>query len=81
MKNLTKKDSYRHLLSIGEKLGYERCKDKARSDAYKEAFIESFAESYAQEVLEIARKLKGMGLSAEDIQKATELSVDEIEKL
>ena len=54
---------------------------KGRAEGRAEGRVEGRAEGRAEEALNIARNLKRMNFSAEDIIKATHLSADDISKL
>ena len=78
-------------MSRADQLAYERHLDAlaVQSDAFDAARIEGQAEGRAagieegraKEKLDIARNLKSLGVTANDIAKVTSLSVEEIEAL
>ena len=53
----------------------------ARNDGWKAGIAQGLAEGSRQKALETARNLRTMGLSIEDIAKATGLTVQEVEQL
>ena len=55
--------------------------DKGRAEGREEGRAEGREEGRVERALEIARSLKGMGISMADIAKATGLSAEEIEIL
>jgi predicted transposase/invertase (TIGR01784 family) len=74
-------------LTKEERLRYEKNWDRISSEktllsaAIEEGEAKGLAKGKKQEKLEIAKKLKQMGLSSEDINKITGLSQEEIERL
>ena len=75
----------------------KNCVDSAKQKEYAKWYAEGYAEGYAEEYAkwyaegyaegvaearaEVAQKLLSMGLSVEDIAKATSLSIDEIKSM
>ena len=53
----------------------------ARNDGWKAGIAQGLAEGSRQKALETARNLRTMGLSIENISKATGLTVQEVEQL
>ena len=53
----------------------------ARNDGWKAGIVQGLAEGSRQKALETARNLRTMGLSIENISKATGLTVQEVEQL
>ena len=53
----------------------------ARNDGWKAGIAQGLAEGSRQKALETARNLRSMGLSIENISKATGLTVQEVEQL
>ncbi|TAH28215.1 MAG: hypothetical protein EAZ06_10810, partial [Cytophagales bacterium] len=49
--------------------------------AKEEGFQEGFKEGFKKSIKEIAKNCKKLGISTENIAKATGLTIDEIEKL
>jgi len=56
-------------------------KEKGKAEGLAEGKAEGLAEGKAEERLEIAKKLKTLGISFEQISKATNLTKEEIEKI
>jgi len=61
--------------------GIEEGIKKGRAEGLKEGRAEGLAEGAQMQNLENARKLKALGVSTEIIMKATNLTIEEIEKL
>ena len=53
----------------------------AENKGYEQGVIEGIEQGTEQRNMEIAKKLLNMNMSIEDISKATNLSIEEIEKL
>ena len=60
---------------------YEMRMKDLRDKAHAEGKAEGLAEGKAEEKTATAKRLLSMGLSVEDIAKATSLSVEQVEKI
>ena len=56
-------------------------KDEGRCEDRADGRVEGLEEGVQKKALEVAKNLKSMGLSIQDIQRVTGLSKDEIESL
>ena len=60
---------------------YEMRMKDLRDEAHAEGKAEGLAEGKAEEMTATAKRLLSMGLSVEDIAKATSFSVEQVEKI
>ena len=60
---------------------YEMRMKELRDEAHAEGKAEGLAEGKAEEKTATEKRLLSMGLSVEDIAKATSLSVEQVEKI
>ncbi|WP_293829643.1 hypothetical protein [uncultured Phascolarctobacterium sp.] len=60
---------------------YEMRMKDLRDEAHAEGKAEGLAEGKAEEKTATAKRLLSMGLSVEDIAKATSFSVEQVEKI
>ena len=60
---------------------YEMRMKDLRDEAHAEGKAEGLAEGKAEEKTATAKRLLSMGLSVEDIAKATSLSIEQVEKI
>ena len=60
---------------------YEMRMKDLRDEAHAEGLAEGLAEGKAEEKTATAKRLLSMGLSVEDIAKATSLSIEQVEAI
>ena len=78
---LTQKEYTNYIKSLGTYRDMKNSLDTAKQEGKTEGIVEGIEKGKTEEKLEIAKNAKDLGLSVEQIQKLTGLSINEIEKL